>query len=362
MTEQARPSLLRLAGRFVLWLLIGYICWGIPYHQIMSSGASFTMEGVLLLLGWALPLALGFVFAYRVRRRDAASSGRTVLAALLGLAAVRALYGVFLFAGVPVSWHAVLGELGTAVVAMAWATAASAFGALSGSSDRRRWAWAVTGALALLVGIAWAVPYLLPRTVSFEMRMPGLRGEFLAEIAAKRDRPLGYSVIPVRAVSGPGPPTVARVWRYRLCRQWVVFGVLMYTEDDAHLLPPEPPPTEEEILAALPEIRADEGYRDAAEDLLARLRERFPEIDFRLDWTRERLEVTMVNFEVSGPPPAEPEETVADTLQGVIRLCVATEAPPTEELWMTFPPGDGTGQERGAWEGYRRWLGDDASQ
>jgi len=103
-------------------------------------------------------------------------------------------------------------------------------------------------------------------------------------------------------------------------------------------------------------VNAEPEYASAADSLIDRLEQAHPDVRFELDWTRQRLEVRM--FDVQVPPPeAQPDVSTQTLFRSVIRICLRTPSPPTEELWISAPSDGGRGEERGAWAGYEKGEG-----
>ena len=88
MPKTPRSWLLRLAGEFFLWLLVGYLCWWGLFFWLVP--ALLTVDPLTLVLttgdtGYLLPIPLAVAFGYRLRRRYRLSPGYAALVGLSGM-------------------------------------------------------------------------------------------------------------------------------------------------------------------------------------------------------------------------------------------------------------------------------------
>jgi len=93
-------------------------------------------------------------------------------------------------------------------------------------------------------------------------------------------------------------------------------------------------------------------YRAPATELLAVLKREHPQIGFTVEWNQQRLQVQMENVSI-GRPEDQPEPQTVNLFRSILRSCLRTPSPPTQELWISTPSGG----ERGQWESYERDVG-----
>jgi len=122
------------------------------------------------------------------------------------------------------------------------------------------------------------------------------------------------------------------------------------TAPDVGGTPELPHPIDEETAVIEPQ------YGAAAAELLAALKREHPGVEFRIEWNQQRLHLQMADVSIGGPD-AQPEPQTMALFRSLIRTCLQTPSPPTEELWISANSDGGIGQERGQWEGYERAVG-----
>jgi len=103
-------------------------------------------------------------------------------------------------------------------------------------------------------------------------------------------------------------------------------------------------------------VEVGPGYREAAKRLLGTLRSAFPDADFGIAWSADRLHITIhgVSYEAATQTRPGEDGELTNLSADILRICLAADAPPTESLEMSVKREDGIWcASHAAWDQYR---------